>query len=106
MYAGRTPTSGGHGAEPPPRPGSAGPAFPQSGNGPQSDNGTGPAPLELTLYPDSVTDVDDGAGHWQYERGRVSDHGTQVGIYASTSHLAAAGTGDQDATLTLTVFFL
>ena len=101
MYAGRTPPRGGdRPGPPPPRPRPAGQAFPQSGKG------TEPAPLELTLYPEVVTDVDDGAGRWQYERGRVGDHGTQVGIYASSSLLGAAGTGHQDATLTLTIFFL
>lgn len=98
MYVGRTGPSGGDRLAPPLAGG--GPAFPQS------DDRTEPAPLELTLHPDVVTNVDDAAGHWQHERGRVSDHGRQIGIYASTSHLAAAGTGHHDPTLTLTIFFL
>lgn len=101
MYAGRTPPSGGdRPGPPPPGPRPAGPAFAHS------EDGTDPGPLELTLYPEVVTDVDDGAGRWQHERGRVSDRGTQVGIYASTRHLTAAGTGHQHATFTLTILFL
>ena len=37
----------------------------------------------------------------------MSHHGTDVGIYASTSHVVPTGTGPPgQATLTLTIFFL
>ncbi len=98
MYVGRARPSGGDRLAPP-LPG-GGPAFSQS------EDRTEPAALELTLHPDVVTNIDDAAGRWQHERGRVSDHGTQIGVYASTSHLAAAGTGHHDTTFTLTIFFL
>ncbi|MBW3575989.1 MAG: hypothetical protein KY450_14340 [Actinobacteria bacterium] len=98
MYVGRARPSGGDRLAPP-LPG-GGPAFPQSG-----EDRTEPGALELTLHPDVVTNIDDAAGRWQHERGRVSDHGSPLGIYASTSHLAAAR-GHPEATLTLTIFFL
>ncbi len=99
MYAGRTRPSGGDRLAPP-LPGGGGPASPPS------QDRTEPAALELTLHPDVVTNVDDAAGRWQHERGRVSDHGSHIGVYASTSHPAAAGTGHHEPTLTLTIFFL
>lgn len=63
--------------------------------------------LELTLQPESVTEVDDAAGRWEHERGRASAHGTQVAVYASTTHVGSPGTAAPgDRTFTLTLFFL
>lgn len=100
MYAGQTPSGGARPGRPPQR---LGPTEP----GPQPEDGTEAVPLELTLQPDVLTNVDDSAGRWQYARGRVRDHGAEVGVYASTSRLAVPGSGPHDdATLTLTIFFL
>jgi hypothetical protein len=101
MYAGRTPSSGSGGnARTPRQPEGSKPVPAASADSPAR------TPLELTLVADVVTVVDDAAGRWQHERGWVRDRSTQVGIYASTAHVAVPGPGQGTATLTLTVFFL
>jgi hypothetical protein len=101
MYAGRTPTSGSDGTAAERRgPGGSEPVLVASANRPAR------TPLELTLVADVVTVVDDAAGRWQHERGWVGDRSTQVGIYASTAHVAVPGPEQGTATITLTVFFL
>jgi hypothetical protein len=101
MYARRTPSSGSEGtARKRRRPGGSEPVLAASAYRPEL------TPLELTLVADVVTFVDDAAGRWQHERGRVRDRSAQVGIYASIAHTAVPGPERGMATLTLTVFFL
>lgn len=100
MYAGRTPSSGSDGnARTPRQPEGSEPA-------PASADSPARTPLKLTLVADVVTFVDDAAGRWQHERGRVRDRSAQVGVYASTAHVAVPGPEHGAPTLTLTVFFL
>jgi hypothetical protein len=64
-------------------------------------------PLELTLDQQSLVDVDDVAGRWQFEGGRVLRDGKRVADYAGTRRTVTGGTDGQNvATLTLTLFFL
>ncbi len=63
--------------------------------------------LTLTLTTEALTTVDDAAGNWQFEGGRVLDNQKQVGNYASTKRFVFKGTDAQNtAMLTLTIFFL
>lgn len=100
MYADRVPSSGSPGTGRPPVPAPADPVL----TPPRRAVAT--TPLRLTLASDAVTFVDDAAGRWQHERGRVSDHSTEVGVYASTARLPEPGTEPDEATFTLTVFLL
>lgn len=63
--------------------------------------------LTLTLQRDTLTNVDDPAGRWQHEGGRVNENGRHVGFYASTKRVTFRATEAQNtAMLTMTVFFL
>jgi hypothetical protein len=62
--------------------------------------------ITLNLHRDSLTNVDDPAGRWQYEGGTVNDKGKQVAHYASTKRVINHGTDSQNtAMLTVEVFF-
>ncbi|MFD7306335.1 hypothetical protein ACFV83_36410 [Streptomyces pharetrae] len=71
----------------------------------------GPTPppdeaLEYTLNQNSLTNVDDAAGGWQFEGGMVLDHGAHVAQYASSRRVTIGGTNALNAaTVTLTLFF-
>jgi hypothetical protein len=63
--------------------------------------------VTLTLDRLSLTNVDDAAGRWQYEGGKVSKAGTQIGNYAITRRVTSGGTDAQNtAMVTVTLFFL
>ena len=63
--------------------------------------------LQLTLTRNSLTNVDDGAGTWQFEGGQASDCQQQVANYASVKRVVSGGTDAQNtAMLTITIFFL
>ncbi|AYB39786.1 hypothetical protein [Brevibacillus laterosporus] len=62
--------------------------------------------MNLTLNRLSLTNVDDPAGGWQYEGGRVFEGNNFVANYASTKRTVNQGTTAQNtAMLTLTLFF-
>lgn len=69
-----------------------------------------PQPVEtinLTLNRLSLTNVDDAAGRWQFEGGRVFQENRHVADYASTKRVVIKGTEAQNtAMLTLTIFFI
>jgi hypothetical protein len=54
-----------------------------------------------------LNNVDDTAGHWQFERGRVFEERRNVGFYASTKRVVFGATDAQNtAMLSLEGFFL
>jgi hypothetical protein len=62
--------------------------------------------LTLSLHRDTLTNVDDAAGRWQYEGGTVLDRGKQVAHYASTKRVVFQTTDAQNtAMLTVELFF-
>lgn len=62
--------------------------------------------MNLTLNRLSLTNVNDSAGQWQYEGGRVLEGNNHVANYASTKRIVSQGTEAQNtAMLTLTLFF-
>ena len=68
---------------------------------------TPPAVLTLTLRQSTLRNVDDAAGRWQFEGGKVFEGGKQVAYYASTKRVIYGGTNAQNtAMLTTTIFFL
>ncbi len=63
--------------------------------------------LTLTLERTVLKNVDDLAGRWQYEGGKVFEDRRDVGFYASTKRVVFGATDAQNtAMLTLEVFFL
>jgi hypothetical protein len=63
--------------------------------------------MNLTLKPNSLTNVDDAAEIWLFEGGEVSQEGKLVAHYASTKHVLLNGAEAQNtAMLTITLFFL
>ncbi|MFL6260679.1 MAG: hypothetical protein ACJ76Y_13275 [Thermoanaerobaculia bacterium] len=63
--------------------------------------------LTLTLKRESLTNVDDAAGRWQFEGGEALQEGRHVADYASSKRVVHKGTEAQNtAMLTLTLFFL
>jgi hypothetical protein len=58
----------------------------------------------LTLRTNSVTNVDDGAGTWQFEGGQVSYGQQQVASYASVKRVVSGA--QNTAMLTVSIFFL
>ena len=97
----------------PPGPkGDLGPAGPRGATGPQGP--PGPAapndavtPLQFAIVRDVLENVDDAAGRWQYEGGRVLDGAKQVGYYATTKRVTFRATDSQNtAMLEMTIFFL
>jgi hypothetical protein len=63
--------------------------------------------LELELARLSLKNVDDDAGRWQFEGGKVLQKGEHVANYASTKRVVNQGTEEQNtAMLTVTIFFL
>ncbi|NRS49638.1 hypothetical protein [Brevibacillus sp. HB2.2] len=62
--------------------------------------------MNLTLNRLSLTNVDDSAGGWQYEGGKVFEGNNHVANYASMKRTVHQGTEAQNtAMLTLTLFF-
>lgn len=65
------------------------------------------ASLILGLTQDSLTDVDDAAGRWQHEGGRIFVGKTLGGYYAAHRRVTTSGTTAQNtAMLTITLFEL
>ena len=63
--------------------------------------------LTLTLSTEALTTVEDAAGNWQFEGGRVLEDQKLVGNFAATKRFVFKGTDAQNvAILTLTIFFL
>ena len=63
--------------------------------------------LTLTLERTVLNNVDDAAGRWQFEGGKVFEDKRDVGFYASTKRVVFGATDAQNtAMLTLEVFFL
>lgn len=63
--------------------------------------------LTLTMKRDVIKNVDDAAGRWQYEGGKVFDKQKHVAYYASTKRVVFHATEAQNtAMLTVTLFFL
>ena len=63
--------------------------------------------LTLTLERTVLNNVDDAAGRWQFEGGRVFEDKRDVGFYASTKRVVFGATDAQNtAMLTLEMFFL
>jgi hypothetical protein len=78
-----------------------------------ADPGKKPAPvaqapvLELELKPESLENVEDKAGRWQFEGGKVYAKRKHVANYASTKRMVNRGTDDQNtAMVTTRIFFL
>jgi photosystem II stability/assembly factor-like uncharacterized protein len=66
-----------------------------------------PSALRLQLVRNTLTNVDDAAGRWQYEGGIVLDGDKRVAQYASHKRVVNGGTDAQNtAMLTMTIFFL
>jgi hypothetical protein len=64
-------------------------------------------PLLLTLQSNSLTNVDDAAGRWQYSGGKVFHESQHIANFASSKRIVFGGTDTQNtAMLTLTLFFL
>jgi hypothetical protein len=62
--------------------------------------------LTLTLERSVLNNVDDAAGRWQYEGGRVFEETRDVGWYAGTKRVIFGATAAQNAAaLMLEVFF-
>lgn len=71
--------------------------------------GRGPSAASLTLRLErsNLRNVDDVAGRWQFEGGKVFEGDQQVGYYSSSKRVVTGGTNAQNtAMLTVTVFFL
>lgn len=65
-----------------------------------------PVVLNLTRV-GALTNVDDAAGRWQHEGGKVFRGAIQVGNYAAHRRVTFSGTSPQNtAMLTMTVFFI
>lgn len=65
------------------------------------------APMSLTLNRLTLQNVDDAAGRWQFEGGKVFQHNKYIADYASTKRVVMNGTTPQNtAMLTLTLFFI
>lgn len=63
--------------------------------------------LILTMKRDVLQNVDDSAGRWQYEGGKVFDEKKHVAYYASTKRVIFLATEAQNtAMLTVTLSFL
>jgi hypothetical protein len=63
--------------------------------------------LTLTMKRDVLQNVDDAAGRWQYEGGKVFAKEKHVAYYASTKRVTFMATEAQNtAMLTVTLFFL
>ena len=63
--------------------------------------------MNLTLKRESLTNVDDAAGRWQFEGGEVFEGDKHIANYASSKRVVHKGTEAQNtAMLTLTLFFL
>ena len=63
--------------------------------------------LELELKPHRLENVDDKAGLWQFEGGRVFQKGKHVANYATVRRVVKKGTQEQNtAMLTTTLFFV
>lgn len=63
------------------------------------------ASATITLVQDSLTNVDDAAGRWQHEGGRVLFDSEQIGYYAAHRRVTDAGTTPMNtAMLTITLF--
>lgn len=61
----------------------------------------------LTLQRETLKNVDDAAGRWQHEGGKVLKGGSHVGHYAATRRVTFGGTDAQNTAMTtLTIFFL
>lgn len=65
-------------------------------------------PLTLTLERLSLDNIDDAAGRWQHDGGKVyCPNGTHIANYASHRRVTFSGTSAQNtAMVTMTVFFL
>lgn len=62
--------------------------------------------VTLTLRRATLKNVDDPAGRWQHEGGKVFKGATQVGNYAITRRVTFGGTDAQNTAMTtLTIFF-
>jgi hypothetical protein len=62
--------------------------------------------LTLNLHRDTLTNVDDPAGRWQYEGGTALENSKQVAHYASTKRVVFHATDAQNtAMLTVEIFF-
>lgn len=62
--------------------------------------------ITLNLHRETLTNVDDPAGRWQYEGGTVMQGGKEVAHYASTKRVVFHGTDAQNtAMLTVEVFY-
>lgn len=65
------------------------------------------ATLTLTLQRTALNNVDDIAGRWQFEGGKVFEQKREVGYYASTKRVIFGATDAQNtAMLTVEIFFL
>jgi hypothetical protein len=63
--------------------------------------------LQLEFVRSSLQNVDDQAGRWQFEGGKVMQKGEHIANYASTKRVVNQGTDEQNtAMLTITIFFL
>lgn len=63
--------------------------------------------ITLNLTQESLTNVDDSAGRWQHEGGKVFLEDNQIGNYALTRRVTNGGTDEQNtAMLTMTIFVL
>ena len=65
------------------------------------------AVLTLTMSRETLRNVDDAAGRWQFEGGKVFEGDRHVAYYSSTRRVTMGGTSAQNtAMLTTTIFFL
>ncbi|AFY32988.1 hypothetical protein [Calothrix sp. PCC 7507] len=65
-----------------------------------------PAALQLQLQRSTLQNVDDSAGRWQFEGGKVVQNGKQTANYASFKRIVNGGTDAQNtAIVTTTIFF-
>jgi hypothetical protein len=69
--------------------------------------GTAQAAVTLQVQRLSLTNVDDAAGRWQHEGGRILLGSQQVGNYIIVRRVTPSGTGPQNtASVTMTIFLL
>lgn len=66
-----------------------------------------PAVLTLSMSRETLRNVEDGAGRWQFEGGKVFEGERHVAHYSTTRRVTTGGTNAQNtAMLTTTIFFL
>jgi hypothetical protein len=70
------------------------------------EKGTWEMPLTLELVRECLNNVDDGAGRWQIEGGKVLEGKRQVANYSSVKRVSCGTEPQNTAMLWLTIFFL